>query len=41
MWEAGAIIAVVLVVDLCIIGIYKALRRTTKGCDKKDKKAKC
>jgi len=27
MWEVGAIIAVVLVVDLCIIGIYKVLRR--------------
>ena len=26
MWEVGAIIAVVLVVDLCIIGIYKVLR---------------
>jgi hypothetical protein len=29
MWEVGAIIAVVLVVDLCVIGIYKALRGTT------------
>jgi len=38
MWEAGAIIAIVLVVDLCIIGIYKALRRTTKGCDNKTKR---
>jgi len=27
MWDVGAIIAVVLVVDLCIIGIYKVLRR--------------
>ena len=27
MWEVGAIIAVALVVDLCIIGIYKVLRR--------------
>jgi hypothetical protein len=26
MWEVVTIIAVVLVVDLCIIGIYKALR---------------
>ena len=26
MWEVGAIIAVVLVVDLCLIGIIKALR---------------
>jgi len=31
MWEVGAIIAVVLVVDLFVIGIYKALRRTTHG----------
>jgi len=29
MWEVVAIIAVVLVVDLCIIGIYKALQRNT------------
>ncbi len=36
MWEAGAIIAIVVVVDLCIIGIYKALRRTAKECDKKN-----
>ena len=35
MWEVGAIIAVVLVVDLCIIGIYKVLRHTTKRCSKK------
>jgi hypothetical protein len=27
MWEVGVIVAVVLVVDLCIIGIYKVLRR--------------
>jgi len=27
MWEVVAIIVVVLVIDLCIIGIYKALRR--------------
>jgi hypothetical protein len=26
MWAVGAIIAVVLVVDLCVIGIYKALQ---------------
>ncbi len=26
MWEVGAIIVVVLVVDLCVIAIYKALR---------------
>jgi len=38
MWEVGAIIAVVLVVDLCIIGIYKALQYTTKGSDKKTKR---
>ncbi len=31
MWEVGVIIAVVLVVDLCLIGVYKALRRTTHG----------
>jgi hypothetical protein len=37
-WEAGAIIILVLAVDLCMIGIYKALRRTTKGCDKKTKR---
>jgi hypothetical protein len=29
MWEVVAIIAAVLVVDLCIIGIYKALQRNT------------
>ncbi len=28
MWEVAAIIGIVLVVDLCIIGIYKVLRRT-------------
>jgi hypothetical protein len=26
MWEVGAIIVVVLFVDLCVIGIYKALQ---------------
>jgi len=26
MWEVGIIIAVIIVVDLCVIGIYKALR---------------
>ncbi len=26
MWEVGAIIVFVLAVDLCVIGIYKALR---------------
>jgi len=26
MWQVGAIIVVVLLVDLCVIGIYKALR---------------
>ena len=31
MWEVGAIIAVVLVVDLFLIGIYKMLRRTAHG----------
>ena len=30
MWEFGAIIAAVLIVDLCIIGIYKVLRRDNR-----------
>ena len=30
MWEVGLIIAAVLIVDLCIIGIYKALRRSKR-----------
>ncbi len=38
MWEVGVIIAAVLVVDLCIIGIYKALRHKTKACDRKTKR---
>jgi hypothetical protein len=38
MWEVGAIIVIVLLVDLCVIGICKALRRTTEGCDKKTKR---
>ena len=41
MWEAVAIIAVVIVVDLCIIGIYKALRRKANRCNKKTKKENC
>jgi hypothetical protein len=41
MWKVGAIIVIVLLVDLCIIGICKALRRTTEECDKKDEKVDC
>ena len=29
MWAIVTIIVVVLVVDLCVIGIYKALQRTS------------
>ena len=31
MWEVGVIIAVVLVVDLLVIGLYKALKRNSHG----------
>ena len=31
MWEVGVIIAAILVVDMLVIGIYKALRRTSHG----------
>jgi hypothetical protein len=31
MWEVGAFITVVLVVDLSLMGIYKVLRRTAHG----------
>jgi len=34
MWEVGAIIAVILVVDLCVIGIYKVLRGKTSKNNK-------
>ncbi len=27
MWEVGAIIVIIVAVDLCAIGTYKALRR--------------
>jgi hypothetical protein len=29
MWEVGAFITAILVVDLCVIGIYKMLRGKT------------